>query len=125
MEFCTSNGIPHSKFLSWPEEDQDEALMFLLNRKTNCPRCGTNPDDWLDDQGRHIEPQPYETVAILCLGCEAISDKRKEVDSSVLSGSADHYHVHLRPRVRNREQHNLQGPDVGGPSRNRQGIRRG
>ena len=72
-------GIPYSEFLAWDEQDQDLALAWLQAKAIRCPSCGTVPDEWLDEDGKHLEPQPYIATAHRCLGCETLHEKHEEV----------------------------------------------
>lgn len=94
MAICAKLGIPHSEFLSWPDEEQDKHLALYLHEQGRCPHCGTVPDDWLDDDGEYIEPPPYVAVSHLCGGCQTIQDKIAEIPEK----DRGKYHVTLQPR---------------------------
>lgn len=74
-------GIPYSEFLEWSDEDQDLALEFKAQERITCSSCGTNPDDWFDNDGYYIEPAPYKVRAKRCLGCESLSEEHKRLGS--------------------------------------------
>lgn len=93
MEYCGPLGIPHSKFLTWPEDDQDKAIAHLLHGRSQCGQCGTNPQDWVDEEGIPVEPVPYVAEAIRCYGCSAIAEVRQDIPSDM----SNEYHVFLRP----------------------------
>jgi hypothetical protein len=93
MEFCAQHGIPHSVFLGWKIDDQDKALAWMLYERSRCPRCGTFPEEWLDEDGRNVEPPPYYLRTRACLGCATLEpiedrlrkDKRDRHTSAYLS----------------------------------------
>jgi hypothetical protein len=66
-------GIPHSRFLSWAEDDQDKALAYLRDRATVCGGCGTRAKEWDGD------PFAFVAQATTCLGCEVIERERDNV----------------------------------------------
>lgn len=70
-------------------------MAWLLGEGEKCGRCGTRPEEWLDENGEHVEPQPYQAVSVLCLGCEALDEKR----SAVPEADAHKYHVYLKPAL--------------------------
>jgi hypothetical protein len=51
----------------------------MLDERSRCPNCGTRPEQWLDANGKHVEPPPYKATSALCGGCQALEDKRKEI----------------------------------------------
>jgi hypothetical protein len=63
--------MPHSEFLSWPDDDQDKALAFQAQRHQVCPGCGTRPEEWIGGDGRRVDEDPYTAEAIKCYGCVA------------------------------------------------------
>lgn len=93
MEYCALQGIPRSEFLSWSESDQDAAVAYMLHKRKKCPHCGSDPTEWLYDNGEYREPPPYRAASFLCGGCEAIEDKIKEIPD----GERAKYHVFLEP----------------------------
>lgn len=66
-------GIPHSKFLSWDEEDQDKALAFLRAKRELCPDCSTRERDWEADRFAFVSNTKR------CLGCEAMELERNNI----------------------------------------------
>ncbi len=102
MQFCNQVGIPHSEFLSWDETDQEAAIEYELHNAERCPHCGTFADEWLDDKGRHKEPQPYIAHTVNCLGCEAIAESRERIPDKQRS------HIYVFLRV-NEEAHRGRG----------------
>ena len=70
MKYCVEHAIPHSRFLSWPEEDQDKVIEYLIFEGRRCNRCGTFAEEWLDPTTkRPIDPPPYDIDSTRCLGC--------------------------------------------------------
>ncbi|MEM9611144.1 MAG: hypothetical protein AAGA99_27305 [Actinomycetota bacterium] len=67
----------------WTEADLDQALEWKRHHAELCPRCGTNPKDWRDERGRHLDPPPFEAKAVHCFGCD-------EVDALYESIKSDH-----------------------------------
>jgi hypothetical protein len=98
MDYCGPRGIPHSKFLTWSEGDQDKAIAWMLADLTRCPTCGTVPEDWLDEDGKDREPPPFEARSKRCVGCATILDVRKQIPDE----SQQSVHVYLVPYERDR-----------------------
>lgn len=94
MDYCGPQGIPHSVFLKWKEEDQDKALAWVVHNRLKCGRCGTVTSDWLDEAGMDREPPPYVAVTELCVGCQILKDRIGEIPEEMRS----QYHVFLVPR---------------------------
>jgi hypothetical protein len=95
LAYCASRAIPHSQFLAWSDDDQDKALAWQRVQMLACPHCGTFDDQWVDEQGRRIDPPPFEPVAHMCHGCAdkaAFADDLRE-DRSSMNGIT----VRLRP----------------------------
>lgn len=97
MEYCGPLGIPHSTFLSWDPEDQDKAIAWKIHEASRCSSCGTYPEDWLDSEGRYIDPQPFVAKTIRCVGCQVLDDKREEIDKDA-RGSVRAYLARNRER---------------------------
>lgn len=72
-------GIPHSRFLGWQEGDQDKALAWLMHDRNRCPYCGTQPDAWIGEDRKSLEPPPYTVKAKRCYGCIALKDEREKL----------------------------------------------
>ena len=96
MQYCFERGIPHSVFMKWEQDDRDKVLEYILWKNTLCPQCGTNPSDWLDDEGRGQEPPPYEVQVRRCLGCAMLEQTRDEIPKD-LKFSALPYFVRRKP----------------------------
>lgn len=79
MEYCGERGIPHSRFLSWSEDDQDLALAWLIEKNSKCPRCGTYQEEWIDEEGKSLEPMPYSVEVDRCYGCLAVDEAMDHV----------------------------------------------
>lgn len=65
--------------MSWDAEDRDKALSYLGYKASLCSKCGTDPDDWLDEEGKLVEPQPFKPVSTYCHGCAALDEARGRV----------------------------------------------
>lgn len=72
MEYCAEHAIPHSKFLSWEQEDIDKVLAWQLYSRSKCPRCGSFPDEWVDSEGREVTPPPMYAHTRRCFGCATL-----------------------------------------------------
>jgi len=44
-----------------------------------CRGCGTNPDDWTDDEGMPLRDKPFVGEIVECWGCVAVQDARDEI----------------------------------------------
>lgn len=94
MEYCGPHGIPHSKFLSWSEEDQDAAIAWLLHKGHRCGQCGTFPDEWMDSITKTpLDPPPYQAGSEICIGCATLEEERKALPT----GRESQYRLHLSP----------------------------
>lgn len=70
--------MPHSRFLSWPDEDQDKAIAFLEYEAMRCSKCGSFPHEWLDPTTKMpVWPPPYAVGSLRCLGCVEIELEQK------------------------------------------------
>jgi hypothetical protein len=109
LEFCTSHGIPHSRFLSWSEQDQDKALLWMIEERSKCPSCGTHHDEWWEavEDGKGKEqpksPPPYVAETRTCLGCEILGDAREQIPDN----KGNSVHIHLVPYTRERMRKEL------------------
>jgi len=83
MDYCGPAGIPHSKFLEWDEDDQDKAISWMLDQRFRCPHCLTYPDEWLDDEGRRMDPPPYHAASSRCYGCVTLEELREFIRQDV------------------------------------------
>jgi len=78
--------MPHSILLGWPEEDYSKLIAWLIYSKSRCPRCGSFPDDWVDSEGKEVEPPPMYVHSRKCVGCaniRSIEDRLEKEDRGV------------------------------------------
>lgn len=54
--------------------DQDKVLAYRAAEATVCSMCGTREEEWVDENGRPLDPQPLTPVGVTCHGC-AHTDK--------------------------------------------------
>lgn len=73
LAYCVPNGIPHSRFLSWEEDDQDKALAYVRDKALVCNGCGTKRSEWSEDRHAFIAQQRR------CPGCERLEMERDNV----------------------------------------------
>ena len=88
LDYCVPLGIPHSRFLSWSEEDQDKALAYLREMAQVCSDCGTRGAEWVDDKFAYIGD------SVRCSGCEVLAQERRNVPDG-----AGGVRVRLLPRA--------------------------
>jgi hypothetical protein len=62
--------------MAWSVEDRDLALAYSQYEGSICPRCGTSPSDWLDEEGKLKEPAPYRVQSTRCHGCATLEETR-------------------------------------------------
>jgi hypothetical protein len=63
MAWCSEQGIPHSEFLAWTDEDRAKQVAYLMESGERCSMCGTAPWEWEEDRFA------YEALTIKCEGC--------------------------------------------------------
>ena len=80
MRFCNEHAIPHSQFLSWPEDDRAKALAFEQWEAMRCRRCGMHPMLWPEDS---TDP-PYTVDAHRCQGCR----EQEKFENSLPKGAS-------------------------------------
>jgi hypothetical protein len=51
-----------------------------------CPDCGTVSSEWIDEEGRSLEPPPYVVESLKCLGCIAKEEKEGMVPPAQRKG---------------------------------------
>ena len=73
MAYCAPKGIPHSRFLDWPPDDQDKALAYQRFVAETCGSCGTRPEEWEADKFAFVGDQVH------CSGCAALDQERENV----------------------------------------------
>ena len=76
MAYCGPRGIPLSRFLSWPQDDQDAALAWAGYESRRCRSCGHHPDEDLNHVHVDVCPgcvarKPYEKDAADTPGAHA------------------------------------------------------
>lgn len=99
VKYCVDHAIPHSTFLSWPEEDQDKVIEYLVYEGRRCHRCGTFPDDWIDPvTKRPIDPPPHVVDSTRCHGCAALDNMQEMVGKGPHRG----LYFHMIPWERRR-----------------------
>ncbi|WP_256789808.1 hypothetical protein [Frankia sp. AvcI1] len=94
LALCHAWGIPHSRFLAWPDVDQDKAVAYARFRAECCPQCGTRDAEWDPAEGgdRHA----YAAAVHICPGCQTRGDLEHELqDGDEQSGR----YVVLIPRA--------------------------
>lgn len=98
MEYCGPRALPHSQFLSWPEDDQDKALAWMIDKQDTCRNCGSYPDEWVeqDENGRFfkVQPPPMYARTHSCEGCATIEHAEKGIRASN-NGSLGNIRVYL------------------------------
>ncbi len=72
LALCHQWGIPHSRFLSWPEDDQDKAVAYARYKAESCPQCGTRDSEW--DPAEGGDRFAYRAVEHICAGCQTRGD---------------------------------------------------
>jgi hypothetical protein len=93
MDYCGPLGIPHSRFLTWSEDDQQKALWWKARQRQTCPNCSTHPDDWNEDlDGRR---DAYTGEIQTCPGCR----ERQRVEADLERDRRDTPHAHYGARV--------------------------
>ncbi len=94
LALCHSWGIPHSRFLSWPDLDQDKALAYADYQAGVCQGCGTRQAEWEPEHGgdRHA----YVASAHTCPGCQVRGDLERQMRESDIEVSGRY--VVLLPR---------------------------
>lgn len=87
MDACMDMGIPHSQFLggdaTWSEMDRVKVVAYRMVRAEECPNCGTRPDQWVDAEGRRLNP--FAADMIRCEGCARVEELQAQLDKD--SGS--------------------------------------
>lgn len=73
LDYCVPRGIPHSRFLSWSELDQDKALAWVRRQALHCKGCGTRQEEWDEDRFAYV------AESYICPGCEVIAQERENV----------------------------------------------
>lgn len=79
LDYCVPLGLPLSEFHSWSQEDREYALAWNYVKASICQRCGTMSHEWLDNDGKKIDPAPYKIKAHRCMGCVEMENERKAI----------------------------------------------
>lgn len=79
LAYCVPLGIPHSRFLSWDELDQDKALAYMREQRKIC-ECGTRREEWERDRFAYVA-MPYH-----CPGCELIEIEKRNLPDNAPPG---------------------------------------
>lgn len=95
LALCHDWGIPHSRFLSWPDLDQDKALAYADYRASVCQGCGTRAVEWEPERGgdRHA----YVASTQTCPGCQVRGDLERQLNDRDMEVSGRY--VVLVPRA--------------------------
>lgn len=76
MAVCAEYRIPHSRFLSWSQEDRDKAIWFQVRQRQTCPQCGTRADEWEGDRNAYVASFHH------CRGCEVKARSEDELEKA-------------------------------------------
>ena len=76
LSWCTSHGLPHSKFLSWPVDDQQKVIATLLEERSKCSSCGTAEWEWEEDSSA------YTPARHMCRGCQLLDAAQEETETA-------------------------------------------
>jgi hypothetical protein len=89
LEVCHNHGIAHTAFLTWTPDDQDKAIAYVAfleqaaeHRAHACPRCGTEPEDWIEvESGRRLaRPRWIVETGEECPGCAVVDSEMAQID---------------------------------------------
>ena len=58
-----------------------------------CPDCGTFHDEWIDEDGRLINPPPYVVEDYSCPGCEGIDKVQTQMREAKKDTSGKKLHL--------------------------------
>lgn len=95
LALCHEWGIPHSRFLSWPELDQDKALAYHAYAESVCKGCGTRTAEWEPGQGG--DRNAYVASTLTCPGCQVRGDLERQLRDADIEVSGRY--VVLIPRA--------------------------
>lgn len=99
MAYCGPKGIPLSQFLTWPQDDQDAALLWQSHEGQRCTGCGTHPHEWDPERGGN--PHAYMAGLRYCPGCA----RSASLANSEQAKHAGHgFHVVLTPPAQHVEE---------------------
>jgi hypothetical protein len=88
--------------MKWDPEDREKALIYLEYEASLCQKCGTNPEEWMDEDGKLAEPPPFITKSVMCHGCATLEEARASVDKGKVS-SITHRLIRIPKRLGQRE----------------------
>lgn len=60
----------------WTQDDRDKAVAFSRRLSERCPNCQTYEEDWVDENGRLLDPPKYTAWDRRCHGCGEITKLR-------------------------------------------------
>lgn len=64
---------------AWTDLDLDLVLGFRREQAKTCRSCGTQPEEWVDAEGKELNPPPFEPYAVRDPGCASIEQFRKTI----------------------------------------------
>jgi predicted Fe-S protein YdhL (DUF1289 family) len=73
LAYCVPLGIPHSRFLSWSDDDQDKALAWQREQRKVCRGCGTRKEEWDRDKFAYVGETTY------CPGCDLLAQEQENL----------------------------------------------
>ena len=76
MAYCGPRGIELDAFLRWSQRSQDAALEWAAREARRCSGCGSDPDEWADDQHAY-----HAHIGRECPGCAAVERLQKQIES--------------------------------------------
>lgn len=94
---CHHYRIPHSEFLSWPQDDRDKAIWVYIRERSTCSQCGTRDSEWNPEEGGHRRAYLAETR--VCRGCQAIA-QRSEALTDEQRGRGHHVVLRRNPDLK-------------------------
>lgn len=87
MAICRHYQVPHSHFmggpLKWTDLDRDKAVAYEWLLREQCPRCGTLPEDWVDERNRPLDEPVWAAVARHCHGCDEMERLQEKVPKRI------------------------------------------
>ncbi|QJY46654.1 hypothetical protein [Pseudonocardia broussonetiae] len=87
MDYCGPRGLPRSKFLGWPKDDQDAAIVWVIRERSVHAACGTRREDWDPEQGGH--PRAFVATVDVCPGCAALENRQARFDKQREKGDLE------------------------------------
>ena len=84
MAVCRQYGISHSHYMGgkarWTELDRKKAQAYEIVLKEMCPKCGTLPEDWQDQDTNRLHDRPvWAAVPRRCYGCQDLELIREKM----------------------------------------------